>query len=277
MRYFSISRAAGVLLRYPRLLILAAAVSGLLYAYEVIIARPAMVYMGIPVSLDNSPLHWTRILRNDAYMSGYSELRGNPLWVVYRLTPLPKNSGRHKRPRHFSPDWRSITHIASSDYTRSGYDRGHMAPNHAISRLYGKAAQEETFLMTNITPQKPSLNQKVWQRLEERESTRYLKHFRELWVYTGPVFDSKVSRLKSAWRIEIPDAFYKIYAGIDVRGRPHLLAYLIPQDVRGDEKLEQFMTTVDTIEKRVGFDFFHELEDRLEILLESKLSGGEWQ
>ncbi len=263
-------------IRYPRLLIAAAALGGLLYAYEVIVARPAMVYMGVPSARDGGYATWTRIFRNEGYMTGYSDLRGNPLWVVYRLKTIPKNAPRHKRPGGFYADWRSITHISSSDYTRSGYDRGHMAPNYAISRLYGKGAQQETFLMTNIVPQKPDLNQRVWQKLEEREASRYARRFRELWVYTGPLFDREITRLKSAWRVEVPDAFYKVYAGIDHGGHPHLLAFIIPQDVRGNEKPERFLTTVDRVEALSGFDFFHELDDLLEERLESEVRYAAW-
>lgn len=276
MSRFPLKNFFRLVVRFPRVTIVLLALGALLYAYEWIVVRPKMVYMGIPAAQRYDPMQWTRILRNSGYICGYSELRGNPLWVVYRLEALPKNAPRYKRPESFSADWRSLTHIDSSDYTRSGYDRGHMAPNYAISRLYGKAAQQETFLMTNIVPQKANLNQKVWQRLEEWEINRFTKRFRELWVYTGPVFDSKVERLQSAWRVEIPDAFYKVYAGIDAAGAPHLLAFLIPQTVRGNETPEQFLTTVDRIEALIGFDFFHELDDSLEKRLESEVRYAGW-
>ena len=83
--------------------------------------------------------------------------------------------------------------------------------NHAIALLYGKEAQQETFLMTNITPQKPSLNQKLWEHLEEIELETFAPKFKELWIYTRPLFDVKTMQLKSSHRVEIPDAFYKIY------------------------------------------------------------------
>lgn len=266
----------GLLIRYPRTLIVLAALAGLLYAYESIVARPKMVYMGIPAAQSYHPKTWTRILRNEGYMVGYSDIRGNPLWVSYRITRIPSDAPRYKRPGSFSADWRSLTHIGTEDYTRSGFDRGHMAPNYAISRLYGKSAQEETFLMTNITPQKAKLNQRVWQKLESWEVERFAKQFREVWVYTGPVFDDQVTRLKSARRVEIPDAFYKIYAGIDHSGSLRLLAFLIPQGVRGNETPERFLTTVDRIEALSGFDFFHELDDVEEKRLEAELHFAGW-
>lgn len=276
MPRFPLRSLGRLALRYPRLLIFLLAVSGLLYAYEVIVARPKMAYMGLPAAQSFSPLTWTRVLRNDGYMAGYSELRGNPLWVAYRVSRIAPGAPRYKRPRNFSPDWRSLTHISSGDYTRSGFDRGHMAPNYVISRLYGKNAQLETFLMTNIVPQKAELNQKVWQKLEAWETDRFTRRFREVWVYTGPLFDGDIRRMSSTWRVEIPDAFYKIYAGIDTSGRPHLLAFLIPQSVRGNENPARFVTTVDRIEALSGFDFFPELDDLLEKRLESEVAMAGW-
>lgn len=276
MPRFSLPSFFRLMLRYPRLLITLAAVGGLLYAYECIVARPKMVYMGIPSAQSYHPMTWTRIMRNRGYMSGYSDLRGNPLWVVYKVTKIPENAPKYKRPASFSADWRSLSHVASEDYTHSGFDRGHMAPNYAISRLYGKRAQYETFLMTNISPQKARLNQKVWQKLEVWESERFAKRFKAVWVYTGPIFDREISRLKSAWRIEIPDAFYKVYAGIGHDGSLRLLAFLIPQDVRGNESPERFLTTVDRVEALSGFDFFRELDDLTEKRLESEVRYNGW-
>jgi hypothetical protein len=34
---------------------------------------------------------------------------------------------------------------------------------------YGPKAQLETFLMSNVVPQRPNLNQKMWEQLEEIE------------------------------------------------------------------------------------------------------------
>ncbi len=55
-------------------------------------------------------------------------------------------------------DTLTIAKVTHNDYTHSGYDRGHMAPNYAIATRYGQEAQKETFLMSNIVPQLGNLN-----------------------------------------------------------------------------------------------------------------------
>jgi len=263
---------------HPSLFLLILIIGAGGYFYEIKIARPALLYQGEPhaVSAKNSDT-WFRVLRNHGFILGYSDLRGNPLWVEYALTVPPADAPSLKRPSHFETDWRGINRVSHESYLKSGYDRGHMAPNHAISQLYGKAGQADSFLMTNITPQKPNLNQKWWQRLEEVELSYFAKNFGKVWVITGPVFTGSVERLSSAWTVEIPDAFYKIYiTEATPNKKPRALGFLVPQTVNGKEPLAQFVTSIDNIEAKTGLDFFAELDDSLEVPLEAAIDPQPW-
>jgi endonuclease G len=264
--------------RHPLLLLtlLGTGVAG--YVYEARIARPALLYQGVPKSLNAENIDtWFRIFRNHGFILGYSDLRGNPLWVEYALTPVEESAPSLKRPGRFETDWRSINRISHDSYQQSGYDRGHMAPNYAMSRLYSKQGQADSFLMTNITPQKPKLNQRVWQRLEEVEINYFAKTFGKVWVITGPVFSGTAERLASAWTVEIPDAFYKIYiTEATPNTKPIALGFLIPQTVKGKEPLSQFVTSIDNIEAQTGLDFFSELNDSIEVSLEATKQPLPW-
>ncbi|MGR9052055.1 MAG: DNA/RNA non-specific endonuclease [Gammaproteobacteria bacterium] len=248
------------------------------YGYEWRVARPAMAYLGVPEAQHwQEPRHWFRVLRNDDFMIGYSDLLGNPLWVEYKIRAIPADAPYYQRPQRFTRDWRTLNPVDHDDYLRSGYDRGHLAPNHVISRLYGRHAQLDTFLMSNISPQRPKLNQKLWQRLEQVEADHFTRLGKEVWVVAGPVFDGGTERLKSAWTVEIPDAFYKIYALPNASGAPKLLAFLMPQRVKGSEPLTRFVTSVDNIERLTGLDFFKDLDDDVENRLEAAADASAWQ
>ncbi len=263
--------------KYPVLLLIIVGLGLGSYGYEVKIARPALLYHGAPQALDAKNTDtWFRILRNHGFILGYSDLRGNPLWVQYALTPEADRPSL-KRPNRFETDWRGINRVSHDSYQKSGYDRGHMAPNYAISRLYGREGQADSFLMTNITPQNPKLNQQLWQRLEEMEVKHFAKKFGKVWVITGPVFSGAVARLSSDWTVEIPDAFYKIYLTEAAADKPSIaLAFLIPQTVNGNEPLAQFVTSIDTIEAQTGLDFFAQLDDRTEAALEAAVKPQPW-
>ncbi|MDD5271736.1 MAG: DNA/RNA non-specific endonuclease [Methylovulum sp.] len=264
--------------RHPTLLLLGLLIGVGDYVYELKIARPALLYQGEPQALawQNSDT-WFRVLRNHGFILGYSDVRGNPLWVEYALTPVPDHAPPLKRPSRFSTDWRSFNRLSHDSYQKSGYDRGHLAPNYAISHLYGKWGQADSFLMTNITPQKPHLNQKVWERLEEVEIDTFAPTFGKIWVLTGPVFSGSVERLSSDWKVEIPDAFFKIYiTAAEPPDKPLALAFLIPQTVKGNEPLAQFVTRIDAIEAQTGLDFFADLDDRIENAVEASMDGQPW-
>lgn len=264
------------LVKQPKYLLIALFAGALWYGYEVSIARPAMSYMGLPQATNQPADHsWSHILRNQGFMLGYSEKLANPLWVTYKVGDKRYSSG--KRPSGFSADWRSLSHINHEDYTGSGYDRGHMAPNYLIASRYGRSAQLETFLMTNITPQKPTLNQKSWQRLEEVIADDFSQWHGEFWVVTGPIFSAQPKTLKNS-RVAIPDAFYKILIKPgNLDQPPKALAFIFPQNAKPNATLMNFVTTIDEVEQRTGLDFFHELQDDLETRIEGSATPEAWR
>lgn len=224
------------------------------------------VFGGLPRAQRFSLRTWVRVLENNGFTVGYSELRRNPLWVAYHARPIHRRRA-YRRPDDFRADERTLARVSPRDYTRSGYQRGHLAPSWLIAQAYGRKAQLETFLMSNITPQKSGLNQKLWQRLEEIEADRFARWHGGVWVITGPVFGAHVRRLRSG--VEIPDAFYRIYVDEIEDGPPQVLTFIVPQTVRGEEPLDDYLSTVDEIEARTGLDFLPALEDALEARLES--------
>jgi endonuclease G len=266
-----------LVIKKPLLLLFLLALAGGWGVYQRFYVNSALSFKGFPQTQSfANPATWNKILPSQAFTVGYSNKRGNPLWVVYRLKPLPDNIVQLKRPSYFSTDKRADNKVTHADYNKSGYDRGHMAPNYAISALYGKQAQLETFVMTNITPQKPNLNRKLWQRLEEVEIKYFTQLAPTIWVTTGTVFDNRIDYLSTASHVEIPDAFYKIYAMQD-GNKTYLLAFLMPQEVKGNEPLDYYLVTVDKIEELTGLDFFHELDDREENALEAALDPLPWK
>jgi endonuclease G len=159
-------------------------------------------FAGVPVG--DRPL---KILENEGYLVGYDEVRQNPAWVAYKLE-YRRGGQTAERPTGFETDTRTRARVEHSDYTNSGFDRGHMAPNYAIGMSYGEAAQTETFLMSNIVPQTPDLNRGPWKTVEQLIANDYLREGQELWVITGPIYGESVIELDSG--VMVPTAFFKI-------------------------------------------------------------------
>lgn len=227
-----------------------------------------IVFGGPPIIASNTRL---TILQNIAYHTGYNEERRSPAWVAYRLD-AGENSDKLKRPKGFKSDLRTMARISPNDYSKSGYDRGHLAPNSAIATRFGRDAQIETFLMSNIVPQTPDLNRKVWQRLEKLED-EYANRLENIWVITGPIFDDHIQSITN--QIEIPDAFFKIIFD-EEKGNLRTIAFLMQQNVTGKEPLDHFLTSIDEIEKLTGMDFIAPLADEVENRLETIVPGRVW-
>jgi endonuclease G len=264
------------LIKKPMYILIAPLLFGLWLFYEIWFARPAMTYMGLPqIEKGIASKGWSHILRNEGYMLEYSEQLANPLWIVYKVIEPQYNSG--KRPRSFREDWRSFSSISHKDYTHSGYDRGHMAPNYLIATRYGRQAQKEAFLMTNISPQKGRLNQKSWQRLEELIANDFSEWHGEFWVITGPIFDENPNTIKNT-KIAIPIAFYKVLIK-PAKGQQSdmALAFIFPQNANPRASLMTFVTTIDEVEEQSGIDLFSALEDSIEDDLEASMTPELWR
>jgi len=228
------------------------------------------VYAGNPKPMPAFP-YQIHVLTNIGYVVGYCEERKDPAWVGYRLFKV-SNMQAPKRPQQFMVDARTSARVVSADYTGSGYDRGHMAPNYAIAVCYGQEAQLQTFLMSNIIPQKPSLNRGIWKNLEQMEIRNYAQELEEIWVLTGGIFETN-EHLASG--IAVPTNCYKILVD-EQDGKPRVLAFIIKQDVNGTEQFANFLTNVDFIERKTGLDFLADLPDEEENKLEALTAGRLW-
>lgn len=233
-----------------------------------------MVYGGAPRAADGAPRKVEfRMLTNKAYAVGYSDALGNPVWAAYRVQDLAKIPTPAARPEKFEVDRRTVARIAPDDYANSGYDRGHLAPNYAIATRHGAAAQRETFLMSNITPQKHALNAGIWKELEMKIATSYPARYGEVWVLTGPIFGAQPRELRRG--VQIPEAFFMIVVD-ENEGKLRTLAFIVPQEAPSTADPKKYLATIDEIQRRTGLDFLSELDDVSERAVEAQRAGRVW-
>jgi len=214
-----------------------------------------------------------QVLENRGYLVGYDEAFQNPAWVAYRLEQNVAAEAS-ERPDGFEIDGRTRARVNHHDYTNSGYDRGHMAPNYAIDRVFGEQAQKETFLMSNIVPQTPELNQGSWKEVEQIVANRYLRHYEEIWVVTGPIYGESIQNFSSG--VAIPQAFFKIVVDVIDSTGIRALAMILPQDADPSSPLSSYLTTIDEVETVTGLDFLSLLDVVAEEALESDLPKRLW-
>lgn len=234
----------------------------------------ATAWLADPVSSESLTL-----LENPGFRIGYSDARRQPLWVSFEARSVAGKPRLGPRPQYFDKDERVARPVKHGDYStrakRPAYTRGHLAPNYLIGKLHGADGQRHTFLMSNVSPQAPRLNALLWQRLEEAEVDRIAPALGALRVFTGPVFGPDAPQLKKTG-IAIPEAFYRVWVDELPSGELRVLAFLVPQNVCGEEPLSRFLVPVDQIEARTSLDFLAPLPDPLEQTLESTVRSSGW-
>lgn len=217
----------------------------------------------------------TVILRHDGYTSCFSYDTNTPLWVAWELTPEKASAQTVSRTDEFLPDpLLSDRSPVTQDYTRSGYDRGHMAP--AADFKWSWKAMEESFYLSNICPQDHVLNgDGPWLGLE-KQCRAWGKHYEQMYIVAGPLFGSNPKTIGASRRIAVPDAFFKVVLK-QFRGRWYAIGFIFPNEsITGEGSFFSYATTVDEVEKRTGMDFFPFLADGIEAAVESSSDRSDW-
>lgn len=204
-----------------------------------------------------------------------------PLWIQYELSP-EEVRGEESRSEDFRPDT-SIpfgSRAELSDYTNSGYDRGHMAPAADMTR--SRSVMSESFLLSNIAPQiGPGFNQHIWKYLETAVRG-WVEQRGTLTIITGPVFaverDSVSYRVIGKNHVAVPTHFYKIVVDANNPSGVEALAFMIPNRrlPSADYHYSDFLSTIDEIETATGLDFLSALPAAVEDVIESQKASRIW-
>lgn len=206
-----------------------------------------------------------QLIKRKGYTLSYNADYKTPQWVAWELTGK-ETKGKEERTDKFlpDPDVRGAK-AYSNDYTKSGYDRGHMAP--AADMKWSKQAMAESFYMSNICPQNPNLNRGDWNDLEEK-SRQWAKKYGAVYITCGPVYDHGKPKRIGNNKVAVPDAFYKVILINDSK-TPQAIGFLFPNKA-GHKPLKKYIVTVDSVEKRTGIDFFPALPDEVENRIEAE-------
>lgn len=230
--------------------------------------------LGNPSNADRDPSNKDNfLLIRESYALSYNSSHGTMNWVSWKTT-RDDLGDRLERPE-FLPDPllpRGFPRITTFDYIGSGYDRGHMVPS--ADRFADPKLNAETFLMTNIVPQAGDLNQFPWEKLESY-SRSLARRGNDIYTIAG-VYGDK-GRLKR--KVTVPTNCWKIIVvlprGSDVRDldeNTRVIAVDMP-NVNGiaENWWETYLTSVRAIEEKTGYNFFAELPQEIQEILETKI------
>ncbi len=225
------------------------------------------------------------LMAKPQYALSYNSGKGNSNWVSWHLSAAWM--GDADRCNCFAPDAalpENLFKALPSHYTGSGFDRGHLCPS--ADRSASAADNEATFLMDNMTPQSPHLNQQTWMRLEDY-CRKLAERGMEMYIIAGGYGQGGVGSNSDAktignGAINVPAHFWKIIVVLPqgendlqrITKDTRVIAVDMPNVPEVNARTWNFyQTTVSTIESATGYRFFSNLPPDVQAALKQKQDG----
>ena len=202
------------------------------------------------------------VLFNRHYVLGYSFYFRQAKWA---LEIVDRSTVQLERADDFRPDYRvpEMFRADLADYQGSGYDRGHLVPS--ADKEETALLNSETFLLSNMCPQKPEFNRGIWKSLED--AVRQLdaqEDIYETYVISGPIFNFDVpvttmgSQDKNGVTLPIPHAFFKSVLAENDKGAILMWSFMLTNEA-SDKSLAEFLVPTIKLERYSGLFLWQRL------------------
>jgi len=227
------------------------------------------------------------LISKTQYALSYNNSRGSANWVSWHLSSAWKGSAT--RCNCFTKDLSlpsGFYGAVTSNYTNSGFDRGHMCPSE--DRDGSASDNQATFLMTNIIPQAPKNNQITWNNFEVYCQSLATTD-NEMYIISGGYgiggtgSNGGVTNTIANGSITVPNRVWKVVViltnGSSDVGRVTTSTRVIAIDTPNNQTVNSqawgtYRTTVDAIETATGLDLLSNLSDPIESTLEAQTDNG---
>ena len=212
--------------------------------------RPETRY-GVPMA--------DQLLFNREYIVGYSYLLRQPRWAMELIDP-DNSAVEVARTDNFRADLRvpDQWRVDLEDYVASGFDRGHLISS--ADRRAKAISSSETFLMSNMAPQKPGFNRGIWSRLEK--AVRQLAardEYLEVYAICGPLFNFNEPVEKIGDGLAVPHGFFKSVLAETGRGTLKLWTFAIGNHERPTKELKDCLKPAAVVERWSGVPLWDKL------------------
>lgn len=182
----------------------------------------------------------------------HSGVTRTPLWSAEHLTAMNLAAAQNlsrENSFHAEPELPPGRRAELADYARSGFDRGHMAPN---ADMPDRRSQHESFTLANMVPQDGENNRHIWAGIEG--AVRALaKKEGNLYVITGPAFIG--ANLRKVGNVLVPSHLYKaVYSPRQRVGAAYYIENVATDDYR--------IISIAELEKTVGINLLPTLTSR---------------
>ena len=209
-----------------------------------------------------------QIMVNRYFTIGYSYYFRQAKWALEIVGRIDEGEEAVERLDNFRSDYRvpQVFRADLADYTGSKHDRGHLVAS--ANQREGEMQNSETFLLSNMSPQKPKFNRGIWKELEG--AVRLLDNdpkIFETYVISGPIFDfGKAinvigSKDKNGVSVPIPHGYFKSILTENNRGALNMWSFILPNE-ETRKKLADFRVPTTQVENYAGILLWERLRGR---------------
>ncbi|WP_138297478.1 DNA/RNA non-specific endonuclease [Bacteroides ovatus] len=218
------------------------------------------------------------------YSLEYSYKYKHSYWIAYRFdNTTGGNVGRNEA---YKPDPELPSQYAAkhNDYTNSGYTRGHLCAS--SDRQYSKETNQQTFYMSNISPQSGNgFNQSgsAWNTGEDKVQAWGYNISRStdtLYVVKGGTIGEGMIKGYIKNEIAIPKYFFMAVLFRSGDNYKAIGFYMPHENLKDDpdkKDPKKYLMSIDALEQETGIDFFHNLPDNIENTVEATYNVNDWQ
>ncbi len=210
------------------------------------------------------------ILERKDYTVSYNKDTKCPNWVAWYLTSEHADGDCPRDNNYYEDSDVPYPKATNDDYRGSGWSRGHMCP--AGDNKWDAEAMRESNLLTNICPQHANLNSGLWNSIE-MDCRKWAKKYGDVYIVCGPIFFNKEHETIGKNKVVVPEAFFKVI--LCLQGKPKAIGFIVRNN-EGKKKKDQFVNTVDQVERITGIDFFPALPDSIENVVEAYANLKDW-
>ena len=210
-----------------------------------------------------------QIIEKRNYKLSYNQETKLPNWVSWHLT-AEHTDGSWPRADFYEDEEAQLPRATLDDYRHSGWTRGHMCP--AGDNKWDSIAMYETFALTNICPQNEKLNNGLWNSIEN-DCRKWARKYGDIYIVCGPVFMQREHETIGENQVVVPEAFFKVV--LCLNGTPKGFGFIV-RNTEGNRKKDLYYNSIDDIERITQMDFFSDLPDSIEDVVESQCNINDW-
>lgn len=245
--------------------------------------RDSHLAMGNPSSANTSYSNY--LVQKSQYALSYNSYRGTPNWVSWHLSSAWLGSAARQddfRADNALPS--AFYRVTPSDYTSSGFDRGHNCPS--ADRTSSTTDNSATFLMSNMIPQSPTNNQQTWANLENY-CRKLVSQGNEIYVIMGSygkggTGSNGYKESLAGGKVTVPNRIWKVVVVLPVgtndasrvTASTRIIAIDTPNSTSVSSNWGSYRTTVDAIEAKMGYNILSKVSASVQSVIEARVDNG---